>query len=333
MASAAAARIRAELLGSQLTTDDILSRLERVSELRAQEYSATKGQSPSGVSITQSNIAGLAVECIQSSRVDVPETTVLFFHGGGFVGGSCATHRNLASRLAISSRSRVVVPEYRLAPEHRFPAPVQDAIAVYQELIRDGTDPRKLVTAGDSAGGGICAALLLGIRDCGNQMPAAAVLVSPWTDLTLSGDSYRTRANLQPVAPIPVLRRLAELYLGDSDPALPLASPIFADLRGLPKTLIQVGDHEVMLDDSRRFFQEAKQKGVEVRMEVWPEMWHGWIMSAPELPEANEAIRRIGAFVRKVTSEQGEARERSAHEAEEEPGRDDGLQSYEPQVF
>jgi acetyl esterase/lipase len=303
MASAEAERIRAALFGPESTQNHSIEQLDSISELRArQSKESERDQLPSGVSITPCTVAGVNAEWVSETHPNSLRTTILFLHGGGFIGGSCASYRNLAARIAIASHCRVVVPDYRLAPEHRFPASVEDAIAVYKELLRQGIAPSEVVIAGDSAGGAICAALLLAIRDGAGIMPAAAVLISPWMDLTFSGDSYRTRATLDPLDRLPFLRRAAELYLGGNDPASPLASPIFGDLHGLPKTLIQVGDHEVLLDDSRRFFEKAREEGVQVQIEVWPEMWHGWHMSAPALPEANEAIRRVGAFVQRVTS-------------------------------
>lgn len=304
MASATAQRIRGELFGPETTLDNLLSRLESISDLRAQELRAGESdQLVSGVSVTPYNIAGLSGELIVGAHAEPPETTILYFHGGGFVSGCCALYRKLASHLAVSCHARVLLAEYRLAPEHPFPASIEDAIAIYNHLLGTGMDPLKLITAGDSAGGGICAALLLAIRDSGGTLPAGAVLISPWTDLTFSGASYRTRATLDPIDRLPVLRRLAELYLAGSDPAHPLASPVFGDLRGLPKILIQVGDHEVMLDDSTRFFERAREKSVEAEIQVWPEMWHVWHMCVPELPEASEAIRCISAFVTDATSE------------------------------
>lgn len=304
MASAAAERIRAELFGPQAILNNPISLLDSISELRARELRAReRDQQPvGGVSITPWSAGGVAAEWILPSRVNSNEPIILYIHGGGFVGGCCATYRNLVSRLAIMSDCRVLVPEYRLAPEHCFPAPVEDAFAVYKALIRDGANPGKLVIAGDSAGGGICAALLMAVRDSGGPLPAGAALISPWTDLTFSGDSYRTRANVDPMDRLPWLRRMAELYLGGSDPTLPWASPVLGDLGGLPQIHIQVGDHEVLLDDSRRLFEKARQQGVQAQIEVWPEMWHGWHMSVPDLPEAIEAIRRVSEFVVEVTS-------------------------------
>lgn len=193
------------------------------------------------------------------------------------------------------------MPEYRLAPEHPFPAAVDDAVAAYEALLHQGISPSSIVVAGDSAGGGLGAALLLSLRDARRPIPALAVLISPWTDLTLTGESYRTREHLDPIERIVPLRRMVNCYLRNSDPEMPLASPIFGDLHGLPPLLIQVGDHEVLYDDAIRLARKARVAHVDVEVQMWPEMWHGWHLASPALPEANEAIAQIGAWIRART--------------------------------
>ena len=293
MASSEAERIRAELFPTRSLPDCTVSEWREL-ELKDAERRTQLGP----IRVVRDNFAGVACEWIN----DVAEwkRTILFLHGGGYLLGSCATHRHLASRIAIAADARVLVPEYRLAPEHPFPAAVRDAVAVYDALLERGVAPAALAVAGDSAGGGLAAALLVSIRDAGRwPMPAAAVLLSPWTDLTLSAESYRTRGELDPIDRLPLLRRMVAHYVPDGEVRAALASPLLADLRGLPPQLIQVGDHEVLLDDSVKFAEKALAAGVDVELEVWPEMWHVWQQAAPALPEANEAIARIGAFVRK----------------------------------
>jgi epsilon-lactone hydrolase len=273
-----------------------------VSEWRAQElHDSSNDTLPEGVRVITSAIAGLHSEWIENTCTQT-KRTLLYFHGGGYVLGASVTRRNVASRLAIAAAARAVVPQYRLAPEHPFPAAVYDAIAVYDALLEQGVRPSSLAVMGDSAGGGLCAALLLSLRDSGRPLPAAGVLISPWTDLTLSGESYRTRADSDPIDRVPLLRRMAATYVANGDPTNPLASPLFGNLRGLPPMLIQVGDHEVLLDDSVRFAGKARASGVSIELEVWPQMWHVWHTAAPALPEANEAITQIGAYVRQRTS-------------------------------
>lgn len=295
MASVEANRIRAQLFPSRIVSDC------SIADWRRQELRGRSSDSlPAGVRVRACRIAGLHCEWTESASGSA-DRVILYLHGGGYVLGGCATHRNIAARLALCGDARVVVPEYRLAPECPFPAAVHDAIAAYDSLLDARVSPSAIALAGDSAGGGLAAALLLSLRDSGRPLPALAVLISPWTDLTLSGDSYHTRADLDPIDRVIALRRMVQCYLGGSDPTTPLASPLFGDLRGLPPLLVQVGDHEVLLDDSVRLAQRARAARVEVDLEIWPEMWHGWHLSSPALPEANEAISRIGDYVRNRT--------------------------------
>ena len=296
MVSSDAKRIRASLFPCRAVPQ--LS----VAEWREQELRDCSDKLlPEGVRVISSAIAGRHSEWIENTFTPT-KRTILYFHGGGYVLGGSATRRNVASRLAIAAAARVVVPEYRLAPEHPFPAAVDDAIAVYEALLGQGVKPSSLAVMGDSAGGGLCAAMLLALRDSGRPLPAVGVLISPWTDLTLSGESYHTRADCDPIDRIPLLRRMVAYYVASGDSTNPLASPLFGDLRGLPPMLIQVGDHEVLFDDSVRFAEKARASAVCIDLEVWPEMWHVWHTAAPELPEANEAITQIGAYVRQRTS-------------------------------
>jgi acetyl esterase/lipase len=192
----------------------------------------------------------------------------------------------------------VLSVDYRLAPEHPFPAAVNDAITAYRWLLADGTDPAIIALAGDSAGGGLALAALVALRDAGDPMPAAAAVISPWTDLALTGDSLRTRAAVDVMIKPAGMRETAEAYLNGQDPRHPHASPLYADLRGLPPTLIHVGDAEVILDDSTRFAGNARAAGVDVTLEVWDEMPHVWHAFAGLLPEADQAIGRMGTWLR-----------------------------------
>lgn len=292
MASVEANRIRAQLFPSRTVSEC------SIADWRRQELQERARDScPNGVRVQPDRVAGLHCEWLASAS-GPSDRVVLYLHGGGYVLGGCATHRNIAARIALCSDSRVVVPEYRLAPENPFPAAVHDASAAYDSLLGAGIPPSAIVLAGDSAGGGLATALLLTLRDGGRPLPALAVLISPWTDLTLSGESHGTRVDLDPIDRVIALRRMVHCYVGAGDPATPLASPLFGDLHGLPPLLIQVGDHEVLLDDSVRLAQNARVALVDVDLEIWPEMWHGWHLSSPALPEANEAISRIGEYIR-----------------------------------
>ena len=225
---------------------------------------------------------------------------VLYLHGGWYVFGSAATYRELIGRLSLATGMWVLAPDYRLAPEHPFPAAVDDAVAAYRWLLGIGIEPGRIVIAGDSAGGGLAMATLVALSDAGDQLPAAAVLLSPAIDLTCSGDSYTSRATSDPLFTREQVVTLVAHYLAGADPTSPLASPIYADLAGLPPLLVHVGSDEVLLDDSTRLAERARAAGVEVDLKVWDGMWHGFQRFAGrEVVEAQDSIDLIGAFAKK----------------------------------
>ena len=226
------------------------------------------------------------------------ERVILYLHGGAYSVGSITTHRDLASRIAAAAGARALVVDYRLAPEHLFPAALEDAVRAYRWLLKKGFSPSRIIVSGDSAGGGLTLALLLSLRAAGDPMPAGAALISPWTDLTVSGESAKTRAAVDPmIAPHQILPA-GQMYLGTADARNPLASPVFADLHGLPPLLIHVGNDETLLDDSARVARNAYEAGVDVTLRVAPGMWHVWHASAAVMPEAQLAVDEIGAFVK-----------------------------------
>jgi acetyl esterase/lipase len=227
-----------------------------------------------------------------------PARVLLYFHGGGYKLGSVTSHRDLMARIGAAAGCRVLGVNYRLAPEAHFPAPVDDAVAVYEWLLAAGVQPSQIAVGGDSAGGGLAAARLLSLRDRGRALPAAAVLLSAWTDLTAQGDSYKTRAEADPIHQRAMILATARQYLGrDGDASNPLASPLFGSLAGLPPLLLQVGDRETVLDDSIRFAAKARLAGVRADLEVYPNMIHVFQQFADEIPEAREAIAGIGRFL------------------------------------
>ena len=237
----------------------------------------------------------VAAEGASESRV------VLYFHGGGYIIGSPRTHRAMMAHLSKAAGARVLALDYRLAPEHPFPAPVEDSVAAYRWLLGEGYDPARIALGGDSAGGGLTVAALVQIRYVGLPMAAAGVCVSPWVDMEGLGESMETRAAVDPMVGKENLMVSAKTYLGGADPRAPLAAPLYADLRGLPPLLIQVGDAEVLLDDSTRLAGVAREAGVEVQMDVWDDMIHVWHIFAPMLPEARKAISQAGEFIKKHT--------------------------------
>ena len=231
---------------------------------------------------------------------------ILYLHGGGYMMGSPDTHRAMAARIAAASRARALVLDYRLAPEHPFPAALEDAVAAYRWLLEHGTPPERIILAGDSAGGGLALAALLALRDAGDPMPAAAVLISPLTDMEGTGESVRTRAKADPMLTCDDRVVFRHYLAAGNDPRSPFISPLYGNLAGLPPLLIHVGDDEILLSDSTRLAERACSAGTDVTLEVWPRMWHVWHFFAPYLPEANRAIRRIGDFVRGCTCAEDE---------------------------
>jgi len=230
---------------------------------------------------------------------------ILFLHGGAYVIGSIKSHRDLASQVAAAARCRALIIDYRLAPENKFPAAVEDAATAYKWLLSRGYEPEKIMLAGDSAGGGLSVAALIYLRDSGHPMPAGAMLLSPWTDLGVTGESVTTRASVEPMLVAGALRKDAARYLGGADRKDPLASPIYADLTGLPPLYIQVGTSEILLDDARRLAERAKGDGVEVDLDVWAGMFHVWQFFSPLVPESRRAIEELGEFFRRTLDAPG----------------------------
>jgi len=234
-----------------------------------------------------------------SAARSAPDRVLLYFHGGGYKLGSTRSHRDLMTRISAAAGCRVLGLDYRLAPEHIFPAPVDDAVAAYEWLLRSGVAAPHIAVAGDSAGGGLAAALLLRLRERLDPLPAAAVMLSAWTDLTAQGESYETRAALDPIHQRAMILGTARTYLGaQGDPENPLASPLFGDLRGMPPLLLQVGDRETVLDDSTRFAHKARAAGAQVQLEIYDNMIHVFQQFADDLPEGGRAIESIGRFLR-----------------------------------
>lgn len=223
--------------------------------------------------------------------------TTLYVHGGGYCIGSLNTHRRLVGDIARSAGGRVLQADYRLGPEHPHPAAVDDAVAAYRWLLAKGIAPEQIVIAGDSAGGGLTAATLLALRDARDALPAAGVMISPWLDLTCTSDSFASKVDEDCVLSQRNVKMWAQMYAGNNTRA-PLASPLFGELAGLPPLLIQVGTAELLLDDSTRFAKRAKAAGVDVTLEVWDDMIHIWPIMAFMLPEGQQAIDRIGAWVK-----------------------------------
>jgi epsilon-lactone hydrolase len=223
---------------------------------------------------------------------------ILYLHGGGYVIGSLNTHRALAGRISRAAKARVLVIEYRLAPEHPFPAAVEDSVAAYRWMLAQGCNPKRVAVAGDSAGGGLTVAALVAIRDAKLPLPAAGACLSPWVDLEGLGESMTSKDALDPMVHKDGLVKMAQVYLAGKNPRTPLAAPLYADLSGLPPLLIQVGTRETLMDDGSRLAERARKAGVNVTYEPWENMIHVWQVFAPLLDEGQRAIERIGEFIR-----------------------------------
>ncbi len=242
-------------------------------------------------------VAGRAAEWITAPGSQTGRA-ILYLHGGGYVMGSLTTHRALVGEISRAAQAAALLVDYRLAPEAPFPAAVEDGVASYRWLLDQGFTPKNLAIAGDSAGGGLAVATLISARDQGLPMPKAAVPISPWSDMTCSNESYKTRAEADPLVGSGSIGDMANLYLQGKDPKHPYASPNFASLKSLPPLLIHVGRDEVLLDDSIKLDQKAKTDGVNSTLEIWEDMIHVWHAFHPMLPEGKQAIERVGAFLR-----------------------------------
>ena len=255
---------------------------------------------PEGTMVTPVDAGGVRAEWVVAEHA-APDRRLLYLHGGGYVLCSPATHRDLAGLLSKAAQVPVLVLDYRLAPEHPYPAAVDDALAAVRWISANGPNgpapASATFVAGDSAGGGLTLATLIGARNHGVRMPDAAVTLSAWNDLACTGTTMHTRAAVDPMVTAALLQRMIGEYLQGGDPAQPLASPLYADLRGLPPLLMQVGDAEVLLDDTLRVAEKAQAAGVDVAVDVYPEMIHIFQLFAPVLPEGQQAIDRIGAFL------------------------------------
>jgi epsilon-lactone hydrolase len=263
---------------ARMGLEGLMSMVPRQDDIKVQEFS----------------IEGIPAEWVMAPNA-LEERVLLYVHGGAYIMGSCNTHRDLAGKLSRATASRVLLFEYRLAPEHPYPAGLNDALAVYRWLVSSGVSPERIVVGGDSAGGGLTMGMLLKLRDAGETLPSATFLISPWTDLEGTGESMETRAEVDPFLN-PIESRMAPvLYIGHMDRRDPIVSPIYADLKGLPPMLVHVGNDEILLDDSIRLVERASEAGIEVDFKVWDDMWHVFHQFA--IPEAQLAIQEIGQYV------------------------------------
>lgn len=295
-------RARALNLGLRLTVKRRLSRVKNfnheaveASRRNLEAITARVPAPPSDVSIEPVKADGIPAEWVTATNAD-PNRALLYLHGGAYTLGSSTIYRELTWRVSKAARARVLVIDYRLAPEHRFPAALDDATNAWRWLLSNGFESRRLLIAGDSAGGGLTLATLLALRDGGEALPAGAACFSPWTDLSGSGESVKRNARRDPMLVSALIVPAARHYLGDADPTNPLASPLFGDLHDLPPLLIHAGSTEILLSDSVRFAKKAETANVDVSIKIWSSLPHVFHLFARVLPEGRQAIDEMGGF-------------------------------------
>ncbi len=255
------------------------------------------GKIPESVKYTPVEAGGVPSEWVEWPGAP-EDSAILYFHGGGYVFGDLDSHRDIAWRIAREAGSKVLVVDYSLAPENRFPAAVDDATHSYQWLLEQGFTADRIAVAGDSAGAGLAVALMVNLKNLGMVLPKVAVLMSPWVDLAMTGASISSNAKSDAMLSPAALSKFASCYLGDTNPKAPLASPVFADLSGLPPTLVLVGSTEVLLSDSKTLVEKINAAGGSARLSVWPKMPHVFPILASVIPEGKQAVLDMAEFLR-----------------------------------
>ncbi len=261
------------------------------------EAIGAKMRAAEGVQVRHANIAGIDCDWLVPEGCD--SAPILYYlHGGAYMMGSPKTHRRMVSHIIRRAGMRALLPDYRLAPENPFPAALEDSTKVYRALVEAGTDPSSMAIGGDSAGGNLAMATLLALRDAGDPLPATCFLLSPWLDLAAQGESHETRAEHDPWFRPEDMPEIVKKYCSEFDLKNPLVSPVYADASDLPPTLIQVGDHEILLSDSTRLADNISNAGGEVTLQIWPEMWHVFQFFIGQMPESKKAIKGIAEYLR-----------------------------------
>jgi epsilon-lactone hydrolase len=251
---------------------------------------------PKDVQVHPCEIDGIPAEWINPTGAQ-DNKVVLHLHGGGYVTGGINSHQMMCVLMAQTLKMNILLPEYRLAPEHPFPAALDDSLKVYRWLLAQGHRPDDILLSGDSAGGGLSLALVLSLRDAGEPLPAALLCMSPWTDLAFTGRSYISNAKSEAVLQEDALREWAACYVGKEKTDLPLISPLYADFHGFPPLFIQVGSREILLDDARMLAEKARADGVDVTLNIWEGMWHDWQALGALIPESRQAFEQFGKFI------------------------------------
>jgi acetyl esterase/lipase len=270
-----------------------------IAEIRVQDTKAAKfmGPPPKDVEIENINVDGIAAAWIRPSGADKAKV-LLHIHGGGYVTGSIASYLRMCILMAQTLKINVLLPAYRLAPEYPFPAAVDDTLKIYRWLLSQGYQSKNILISGDSAGGGLCVATVIALRDQGESLPAAVICLSPWADLTMQGQSHVTKSKSESMLNAETLREWALAYTNKENLGNPLVSPIFADFHDFPPLLIQVSGDEVLLDDAIALAEKAKSAGVNVSLKIWDGMWHVWQIVGDAIPESKMAFEEVDQFVR-----------------------------------
>jgi len=289
------------LLASRPRPAALSERRERLNALGAQ-YPV-----PSDVQCEPVTANGVPAEWTIAADAD-PTRIVMFLHGGAYISGSLVSHRHMVAQIGRVARARTFAVDYRLAPEHPFPAALNDAIAGYRFLLSNGYEAAHIAIAGESAGGGLALATAVSLRDMGVPLPGCIWCSSPWVDLEMTGETMTTKADVDPLIQKPYLIEAASAYLNGASPRTPLASPLYADLSGLPPILVQVGTAETLLDDSTRLARLAAEADLRITLEAWPDMIHAWTLFYQQVDAGRRSLASMGAFVRSMLNDDAACR-------------------------
>ncbi len=284
------------LLTSRPRPNSVAERRERLDAL------GNAYRTAEDIHFQQASADGVPVEWSIAPGADASRV-LLYLHGGGFSVGSIISHRAMVTETGRSAGVRTLAIDYRRTPEHPFPAALDDALQAYDWLLRQGVDPGRIALGGDSAGGGLTLAVMVALRDRGLPLPACGWCISPWVDMEARGESYATKAAIDPMISKEYILELAGWYLGGTEPRTPLAAPVHADLKGLPPLLIQVGSAETLLDDSIQIAARAGAADVRVTLEIWPQMIHAWPLFYQQLTDGRRAIAAAGSFIRALVGD------------------------------
>ncbi|BBO81550.1 hypothetical protein DSCO28_21160 [Desulfosarcina ovata subsp. sediminis] len=287
----------------RLTTKYVVApKLNNISSIdkarKDMEKMARFSKLPPHTQVEKVTLNGIPAEWVYANTAR-EDRAILFLHGGGYNLCSPNTHREIGAHISKASGAKLLLIDYRLAPEHPFPAALEDALSAYRWLINQGLPGKSIAIAGDSAGGGLALSTAISIRDAGDPLPSSIACISPWTDLVFTGNSIKTNSEIDPLVDAPAGKVMAENYIGDNDPHNPGISPLYADLKGLPPLLIHVGTDELLLDDSKRVAKKAEDAGVNVTLKIYDKLWHVFHLNLKAMPEARAAVAEFAAFIKK----------------------------------